>query len=66
METQGPAPWLAYVPTMRKLIASAALLAVPLAGWAAVDLYHDARYERLCVEHFSDEAICASGYAADA
>lgn len=51
---------------MRKLILSAALLAVPLAGWAAVDQYHDARYDRLCVKHFSDENICNSGYAADA
>jgi hypothetical protein len=51
---------------MRKLILSAALLAVPLASSAAVDLYHDARYERLCVKHFSDAPICDSGYAADA
>lgn len=51
---------------MRKLIVSAALIAVPLGGWAAVDQYRDARYERLCVKHFSDETICGSGYAADA
>ena len=52
---------------MRKLIVSAALLAVPLAGWAAVDQYQDARYERLCVKHFSDDVdLCTSGYAADA
>ena len=50
---------------MRKLILSAALLAVPLAGWAAVDQYQDARYERLCVKHFSDEPICDSGHAAE-
>lgn len=66
METQGLAPAAAYPCTMRKLILSAALLAVPLAGWAAVDQYQDARYERLCVKHFSDDSICASGYAADA
>jgi hypothetical protein len=51
---------------MRRLILSAALLAVALAGWAAVDQYQDARYERLCVKHFSDDSICSSGYAADA
>jgi hypothetical protein len=51
---------------MRKFILSAALIAVPLGGWAAVDQYHDARYERLCVKHFSDDAICGSGYAAAA
>lgn len=51
---------------MRTFIVWAALIAVPLAGWAGIDHVMDARYERLCVEHFSDETICVSGYAADA
>jgi hypothetical protein len=50
---------------MRKLILSAALITVPLGGWAAVDHYRDARYAKLCVKHFSDEPICDSGYAAE-
>ena len=52
---------------MRKLLFLAgALLAVPVGSWATVELYHDHRYERLCVKHFSDAPICDSGYAADA
>jgi hypothetical protein len=50
---------------MRKLIVSAALIAVPLGGWVAIDHVWDARYERLCVKHFSDDwSLCTSGYAA--
>lgn len=51
--------------TMRKLVVSA-LIAVPLGGWAAIDHVWHARYERLCVQHFSDDVLCTSGYAADA
>ena len=51
---------------MRKFVVSVALIIFPLGGWAALDQYRDARYERLCVKHFSDEEICNSGYAATA
>jgi hypothetical protein len=47
---------------MRKLIL-AAVLAVPLGGWAAVDQYLDARYERLCIKHHADIPLCSRGYA---
>jgi len=49
---------------MRKAIITAALLAVPLGGWYAVDQAQDARYERRCVKHASDIPLCDTGYAA--